>query len=253
MASKYESLMFWAAIFSLVLVVVRWISRDVPELFLGAEAAFEVIINLVMGYLVSYIFYLLNVYFPRENKKKQLLKEIATCLGIIHYNIQVFSEHYQTEINKIKESGAMYFLKHELDLLAPPHPYLLFFEYKRLKHCSGGFLADLLVLEEVNRFVVNIALSYAKDAEYEYETELMFFEQIDFSKEMKLAWYAGNLAGFFKNKAYGVENFVSSSLESDFLYAVRACSSIVAKREADSRELMKNLRMVEVDSLDSST
>ncbi|WP_238653915.1 hypothetical protein [Paenibacillus piscarius] len=71
----------------IIIVITQFVLNDVPEYFRGGANLGNVLFNISMSYLVSYIFYVIVAYLPEENKKTYVRKHVdALVKDIIKYN-----------------------------------------------------------------------------------------------------------------------------------------------------------------------
>lgn len=66
---KRTKLLSGICVFSFIISITRVLTVSTPELFDGAEEWFELINNLSLAYIASYLFYIVQVYLPEKNQE----------------------------------------------------------------------------------------------------------------------------------------------------------------------------------------
>jgi hypothetical protein len=67
-----------------VFLPLYYSSKNNLELFNGGKELFDVIYSISIGYIVSYIFYLLNVYLPKKENENFFNDNVTLTLAILH-------------------------------------------------------------------------------------------------------------------------------------------------------------------------
>lgn len=90
---KHDKLLCYIALITAGICIIYLISYDSPEWYPGLGKAFDFIYNLCLAYLGSFIFYIVQVYIPNEQKKKKLLH------NIYDYLLKIYTELYSANNN----------------------------------------------------------------------------------------------------------------------------------------------------------
>lgn len=69
-----------------IIVFLLWLNRDEPEWFSGAAELADITVNLCVGYLVSYVFYIINIYNPQKRKILNDCNFAGDCLAYMVFN-----------------------------------------------------------------------------------------------------------------------------------------------------------------------
>lgn len=71
---------------STIILFIGWLYRDVPEIFNGGDEIYDYIITIVLGYLVSYVFYYINIYRPKRRIIIDTCNYIGDCISYMIFN-----------------------------------------------------------------------------------------------------------------------------------------------------------------------
>ena len=78
-------------VFSILIVIAYILSMNQKEWFPGAGEWFNVFFQLSIGFIINFIFYITQVYFPQQKQQKQAYKCIALRIKqIISYMNDIF-------------------------------------------------------------------------------------------------------------------------------------------------------------------
>lgn len=94
---REDSVIGLLALAAIVALFTFWIFRDSPELFDGGDELYDYGVNLIIGVIVSYIFFHLNFLIPKKKRLKHSFKYIGECIGTICFNeitrVRTFEEN----------------------------------------------------------------------------------------------------------------------------------------------------------------
>lgn len=77
---KENKLISFIALLSLLIYISYGITNNIPEIFYGADYIYNLIKDLCLAYLGSYIFYIIQVYLPFIKERKTVGKAIVNDL-----------------------------------------------------------------------------------------------------------------------------------------------------------------------------
>lgn len=70
--SKYNKIIKIILLIAILIITTYIYTKDVEELFQYGTEIFYIANQIAIGYIVSYIFYLVTIYYPQKNKNKRL-------------------------------------------------------------------------------------------------------------------------------------------------------------------------------------
>lgn len=100
--SKDDKILSGLFITSLLLVSVFWFFRDAPELFDGGDEVYDYALTIILGYIVSYIFYLINLLLPKIKSTKDAYRYVGDCLAYISFNTLMLADCFNRDHEKIE-------------------------------------------------------------------------------------------------------------------------------------------------------
>jgi hypothetical protein len=86
---KILTILFLVAFCSLFLF---WVSRDWAEIFDGGKEIYGYGLNIVLGYLLSYLFYLINILLPKLRSRKDVYNCIGDYIAYLCFNSLMISD-----------------------------------------------------------------------------------------------------------------------------------------------------------------
>jgi hypothetical protein len=105
----------------LIIVFTQFIWAKTTEFFPGAANLGNILFNISMSYIVSYIFYVILVYLPEQKNKKYMENEVNKAVQLI------LGDFYQVNNEMEKVSGHLFnkptTLSNVEDILRTIHPY----------------------------------------------------------------------------------------------------------------------------------
>lgn len=111
--SRYK----WLTIFlvgSIVIVISYYASYNLPELFSGAGRLFDFANQIAIGYIINFLFFIMNIYIPQLNAESKAAKAchlpIVSLLEEIRSIENIFSSFIKLHYGRIKyPSGIVYY------------------------------------------------------------------------------------------------------------------------------------------------
>ena len=80
---RYKWLMLFLLI-SVVIVISYYASYNLPELFPGAGRLFDFAYQISIGYIINFIFFLLNVFHPQIEAENKSVLSYTNLYQLIH-------------------------------------------------------------------------------------------------------------------------------------------------------------------------
>lgn len=111
--SRYKWLTIFLAI-SIVLVVLHYLTYNLPELFSGAGRLFDIAFQLSIGYIINFAFFIVNIYLPQLDSETKAAKAcqlpIVSLLEEIRSIENIFSSFIKLNSGRIiYPTGILYY------------------------------------------------------------------------------------------------------------------------------------------------
>ncbi|MBU5227867.1 hypothetical protein KQI36_14630 [Clostridium senegalense] len=95
---------------SIIIAVSYILTSNIPEIFKGGENLYNLINNLSLAYIASYIFYAITIYYPNNKRKRKLHKYLFNNIVSLYKleeslidTILKYDEPNDIELEKLKE------------------------------------------------------------------------------------------------------------------------------------------------------
>lgn len=101
-------------IISVLIVVVYFITYTTPELFVGAGRLFDIITQIAIGYIINYVFFIVNVFLPQIQSEEKAFKmcelQIISLIEEINRLENIFSSFIKLNYGRIEyTTGTIYY------------------------------------------------------------------------------------------------------------------------------------------------
>ena len=97
-----------------VIIFVYFLTYNIPELFPGGGLIFDTIFQIAVGYIINYIFFIVNIYIPQINSEAKALQvcksSIHSLLGEISKLEDYFNSFITLNLGRISyQTGIIYY------------------------------------------------------------------------------------------------------------------------------------------------
>ena len=120
---KSNKMLVYGFIISLVVYISYYITIDWPEIMPYGDLLYNLLSQLALAYMGGFIFYIMQVYIPEENKKKKIKQSIS-------YAVQGLVEELE-KLNNLSRDTIMFSQSRLLKLYNGKITYLDYFEFIR--------------------------------------------------------------------------------------------------------------------------
>ena len=98
----------YIAISSIILTITYWYTKDLPEYIPHTGPLYDWLGNLAQAYLGSFIFYILQIYYPKRKAYLNLKGKIAKCKVIVESHMKDLLDHLKDNKGYFEESKISY-------------------------------------------------------------------------------------------------------------------------------------------------
>lgn len=84
---------------SVLIVILYFITYDIPELFIGAGRMFDILSQIAIGYIINYIFFIVNVFLPQLRSEEKAFQVCELPIVSLLEEIQKIENNFSSFID----------------------------------------------------------------------------------------------------------------------------------------------------------
>ncbi len=136
------------AILAIILMIAFWFYRDSSEIFDGGDEVYDYGVNLALGVIISYIFFYLNILYPKKKNLAHTLKYVGECIGTICFNEITRIRVFENDAANLKVMNIMGVKFNYINGIEGQRPSI----QRDINKQNIGLLTNLLDVLEKNAF-----------------------------------------------------------------------------------------------------